>query len=145
MKYWGYLAAKFAVAAGFLYPLARWIHRALPAPLPYEQGGQMPMTRDFAYTCAMFSVALLGAGIAWAIVWDQRYRCRTCLRRLRMPVLRGNWTHVLLGAPQTQYICPYGHGTMTVDELQLTGRQGPDWQPHEDMWKELFALEDTKK
>jgi hypothetical protein len=88
---------------------------------------------------------LFGAGLLWLIVLDQRYRCRSCLRRLRMPVLRGSWTNVLLGAPHTEYICPYGHGTMSVAELQITGRTGPDWQPHEDIWKELFSLEETKK
>jgi hypothetical protein len=29
--------------------------------------------------------------------------------------------------------------------LQITGHQEPDWQPHEDIWKELFSLEETKK
>jgi hypothetical protein len=145
MKYWGYLAAKLAVAAGLLYPLALLIERTWPKTKPYDQGGPMPALNDLPYAFAMLSLALFGAGVVWAIVWDQRYRCRTCLRRLRMPVLRGNWTHVLLGAPRTEYICPYGHGTMTVDELQLTGPPNRDWQPHEDMWKELFSLEETKK
>jgi len=81
----------------------------------------------------------------WLIVWDQRYRCRTCLRWLRMPLRTGSWTHVLFGAPRTEYICLYGHGTLTVDELQISGQQMRDWEPHEDIWKELFALEETKK
>ena len=62
-----------------------------------------------------------------------------------MPVLTGSWTAVLFGAPRTEYICPYGHGTLKVAELQITGRQQPDWQPHEDIWKELESLEETKK
>jgi hypothetical protein len=145
MKYWGYLAAKFAAAAGLLYPLAYLIRRAFPVLKPFDQGGPWPASRDFALTFLMMSLALLGAGLVWVIIWDQRYRCRTCLRRLRMPVLKGSWTHVLLGAPRTEYICPYGHGTMTVDELQLTGPPGRDWQPHDDMWKELFSLEESEK
>jgi hypothetical protein len=52
---------------------------------------------------------------------------------------------VLLGAPHTEYICPYGHGTLSVAELQITGHQEPDWEPHEDMWKELVSLEESKK
>jgi hypothetical protein len=88
---------------------------------------------------------LIASGAIWLTVWDQRYRCRTCLRRLRMPILRGSWTHVLLGAPRTEYICPYGHGTLSVDELQITGHTEPDWEAHQDMWKELFSLEETKK
>jgi hypothetical protein len=93
----------------------------------------------------MFGLALFIAGLTWLVIWDQRYRCRTCLRRLRMPIQTGNWTHVLLGAPRTEYICIYGHGTLKVAELQITGRQQPDWEPHEDMWKELFSTEDTRR
>jgi hypothetical protein len=29
--------------------------------------------------------------------------------------------------------------------VQITGHQEPDWQPHEDMWKELVSLDDSKK
>jgi hypothetical protein len=29
--------------------------------------------------------------------------------------------------------------------LQISGQQMRDWEPHEDIWKELFALEETKK
>jgi hypothetical protein len=32
-----------------------------------------------------------------------------------------------------------------VDELQLTGHHNPAWEPHEDIWKELYSLEETKK
>ena len=62
-------------------------------------------------------------GVIWLAICDQRYRCRTCLRRLRMPILTGDWTHILLGPPRTEYICPFGHGTLKVDEVQITGHQ----------------------
>jgi hypothetical protein len=62
-----------------------------------------------------------------------------------MPLRTGSWTHVLFGAPRIAYICLYGHGTLTVDELQISGQQMRDWEPHEDIWKELFSLEETKK
>ena len=101
--------------------------------------------RHLRYTFAMLLVTLFGAGLLYAIVWDQRYRCRTCLRRLRMPVLKGSWTRTLFGRPRTEYILPFGHGTLQVEGLQITGRQEPDWRPHEDMWTELYSLEETKK
>ena len=86
---------------------------------------------------------LLVFGVAWLIIFDQRFRCRTCLRRLRMPVLTGAWTQVLFGAPRTEYICLYGHGTLTVDELQINGQQIRDWEPHDDdIWKELYSVEE---
>jgi hypothetical protein len=73
------------------------------------------------------------------IVQDQRYRCRTCLRKLRSPISAGSWPNsLLLGRPRREYICIYGHGTLKVPEEQITGSGTPDWQPHsEDILKEL--------
>jgi hypothetical protein len=145
MKYWGYLVAKLVAAVGVLYTIERIIASQFPPLKPFSEGGPNPVMRYFKYNSILMLFWLASCGIAWLIVWDQRYRCRTCLRRLRMPILRGSWTNVLLGAPRTEYICPYGHGTLKVAELQITGHQEPDWQPHEDIWKELFSLEETKK
>jgi hypothetical protein len=95
---------------------------------------------------------LFCVGLLYLIVWDQRYRCRTCLRRLRMPLHSGSWPNPLLfGQPRTEYICIYGHGTLKVADLQLTSGPGPDWQlaqwePHDgDIWKELAAIEESGK
>jgi hypothetical protein len=100
---------------------------------------------DLGFTFAMLLFFLFAGGLLWLIVWDQRYRCRSCLRRLCMPVATGSWTHMLfLGMPRTEYICPYGHGTLKVAELQITGRQNPDWQPNEDIWEELYSLAGVK-
>jgi hypothetical protein len=145
MKYWGYLVAKLAVAGGLLFGLERLIASFFPPPTPYVQGGPWPAAHEFSYTFAMLLYTLFAVGVVRAIIWDQRRRCRTCLRRLRMPIQTGSWTHVLLGAPRTEYICLYGHGTLKVAGLQITGHQEPDWEPNQDMWKELFSLEETKK
>jgi len=87
------------------------------------------------------------AGLIYLIVWDQRYRCRTCLRWLRMPIIRGSWPNMLLfGQPRIEYICIYGHGTLKVPEVQITGANSSDWEPHDaDIWKELEALEAGRK
>jgi hypothetical protein len=152
MKYWGYLTAKLAVAAALLLGLRRLIALSFPRPEPMHFGRYVlnprpdPFATDLNYTFVMMLFGLVAVGVVWAVIWDQRYRCRTCLRRLRMPIQTGSWTYMLqVGRPQTEYICPYGHGTLKVEELQITGHQGPDWEPHEDMWKELIALEDSKK
>ncbi len=142
MKYWAYLAAKLVLAGAFLYGLRLSLAYLLPPPKPLFMMAE-PFGTDLGYTFLMLLYSLASVGVIWAVIHDQRYRCRTCLRRLRMPVRTGSWTHVLLGAPRTEYICTYGHGTLKVAELQITGRQNPDWEPHEDMWKELFA--ETKK
>lgn len=146
MRYWAYLVAKLGVAAGFLYVLFKFMIFVLPKPEEFMNTSvRDPFTHDLSYTIAMLLYNLVAVGTVWLVVWDQRYRCRTCLRRLRMPILTGAWTQVLFGAPRTEYICPYGHGTLKVAELQITGRQQPDWEPHEDIWKELYSLEETKK
>lgn len=142
MRYWAYLLAKLAAAAGFLYFLRKAILLLLPKN-PY--GYPNPFDHDLLFTFAMLFLWLCGAGLLWMTVWDQRYRCRNCLRRLRMPIRRGSWNHVLLGAPHMEYICPFGHGTLTVAELQLTGRENPDWAAHDDIWKELYSFDDPKK
>src|SRR5579885_597631 len=145
MKYWGYLVAKIAAALAILCVIERWIAYIFPPLKAFADGGPFPARRSFAYTLSMLLFWLFGTALGWLIVWDQRYRCRTCLRRLRMPITTGSWNHVLLGAPRIEYICPYGHGTLKVSELQLTGGPAVDWHPHEDMWKELFSLEETEK
>ncbi len=144
MRYWAYLVAKLTVAGAILLVLRKVVAKLTHPKLIYR--GVQPFGTDLSYTFAMLLVALLAAGVLWLIVWDQRTRCRTCLRRLRMPVGRGSWSHILLvGRPKTEYICPYGHGTLRVDNLQLDGGENPDWRPHEDIWTELRSLEESKK
>jgi hypothetical protein len=58
-----------------------------------------------------------------------------------MPVETGSWSRMLqFGRPRIEYICPYGHGTLREDELQISGRETPEWDPgSEDLWDELCA------
>jgi hypothetical protein len=146
MRYWAYLVAKLVAAAGILWGTRRLMVAVMPAPDTFmHMRFRDPFVTDLNYTFIMLVFWLFAAGLLWLVVLDQRYRCRTCLRRLRMPVHTGSWTHVLFGAPKTEYICLYGHGTLKVDELQITGHQNPDWKPNEDIWKELYSLEETKR
>lgn len=146
VRYWAYFAAKFAAAGVLLWTLLQAMVSIAPAPATFMRvKPRYPFAFDLNFTFLMLLFWLLAAGVMWAVIWDQRYRCRTCVRRLRMPIHKGSWTHVLLGAPSTEYICLYGHGTLKVAELCLTGRQTPDWEPHEDIWKELYSLEETKR
>jgi len=89
----------------------------------------------------MLGWGLFCAGLLWLAVLDQRYRCRTCLRRLKMPVSNGRWDRAFLfEPPKTEYICVYGHGTMKVPEVQIAGREEAAWDRHDDMWRELEEL-----
>jgi len=148
MKYWAYLVAKLlagSLLAWAVFSLMRlgFAHHSTV----YLDEVQKPFAHDLGYTSAMMLFFLFCAGLLSLIVWDQRYRCRTCLRRLRMPVFAGSWPNMLLfGRPRTEYICVYGHGTLKVPEEQITGPNTPDWEPHdEDIWKELESLEESNK
>jgi len=138
MRYWGYLAAKLGVAGACLYGLLLLLdHRWTVHP-------QDPLTDGLTrlwLNLALMAWFLLAAGAIYVIVWDQRYRCRTCLRRLRMPIETGSWGRMLqLGRPRIEYICPYGHGTLKEEELQISGLANPEWTPQsEDLWDELCA------
>ena len=43
-----------------------------------------------------------------------------------MPIETGSWSRMLqFGRPRIEYICPYGHGTLSEDELQISGLGKP--------------------
>jgi hypothetical protein len=145
MRYWGILVAKLIAGAGILYAIWQALYHLYPFPAYYLTSKQGPFLHDFPWTTLMFVYNLVCNGVLVLIILDQRYRCRSCGRRLRMPVTTGSHSHVLFGPPRTNYICPYGHGTLNVPELQLTGRESANWKANEDMWTELYALSDKKR
>jgi hypothetical protein len=147
VRYWGFFLAKLAASAALMWAVWSLIRRGFPHAPVFLDSEQNPFAHDLGYTSAMMLFFLLCVGLAYAVIWDQRYRCRTCLRRLRMPVSAGSWPNMLLfGQPRTEYICLYGHGTLKVPEVDLTGSKSSDWTPHgEDIFKELEALEAGKK
>ena len=137
MKYWLYLIAKLiaviATACGLQGALVHYYSKQTAHP-PSQL-----FLRDMLFTFGTLGVWLIGAGLLSLALWDQRRRCRTCLRRLIMPLKTGSWGHiVLVGRPATEMICPFGHGTLYIEELQLVGHQYRDWHAHDgDIWKEL--------
>jgi hypothetical protein len=150
MKYWLYLIGKLAVCIGAVCGLQAILTAAYPDPKPQLSrfGPNPPLfLHDMLFTFLTLGVWLVGAGLVFLALWDQRRRCRTCLRRLIMPVATGSWGNmVIFGRPRTEWICPFGHGTLSIEELQITGRQSPDWQPHdENIWKELESYYQARK
>src|SRR5947209_16083033 len=101
MKYWGYLAGKLLVAAGIAYGLRVALKAWMPQPEPVVLDIRPePFATDLTYTFVMLLYFLICIAMLWVIVLDQRFRCRTCLRRLRMPVSTGSWKNALLAPPR---------------------------------------------
>jgi hypothetical protein len=147
MRYWAYLAGKVVAAAAPLYGLLLLLVSLFPA-VPHKKDDYdalvAPLARGGQYLlCDLVLMAwfLLCAGALYLIVWDQRRRCRVCLHQLRMPIETGSRSYMLqLGQPRIESICPYGHGTLKEDELQISGRAPTEWTPNsDDIWEELCA------
>ena len=142
MRYWAYFAAKVIGAAAPLYGLLRaingiWpVEDKLPPLAPIRD-----MDKLLRYDLLLLGWMALCAGAVAVIVWDQRRRCRTCLRRLRMPVGSGSWGGMLLlGRPAIEYICPYGHGVLTENAAPASAFESPDWRANSgDIWEDLAA------
>jgi hypothetical protein len=142
MRYAAYFAGKVIAAAVPLYGLLGLLSTLFP---------QKPKDAPELWALATGNQALLGnlallgwfvlcSGVFYLIVWDQRRRCRVCLRRLCMPVETGSWSRMLqFGRPRIEYICPYGHGTLKEEELQISGLQTPEWSQSDDLWEDLCA------
>jgi hypothetical protein len=151
MRYWAYLCAKLAVAGAVFFGLLVLLSRTLgrvPVHVPHNlvdaERVKLLAPLDDAGLRLWYDLALLGwfallVVALFFIVHDQRYRCRVCLRKLRMPVETGSWGQMLqLGSPRIEYICPYGHGTLRADEVQISGLAAPEWTPQSgDIWEEL--------
>ncbi len=140
MRYWGYFTAKLGLAAACTYGLLRIVNVVWPPEPQFFGYAPARFGYDLSYTLAILIWFLLCSGALYLCVWDQRYRCRVCLRRLRMPIETGSWSSMLLfGRPRIEYICPYGHGTLKEEELQIAGLENPEWTSHPDLWEELCA------
>jgi hypothetical protein len=136
MRYWAYLAGKIGLCEALMYGLLCLLNHFFPA----DNHHHIIPPRILLYMLLMGLLFLFCCGLFYLCVWDQRYRCRVCLRRLRMPVETGSWGGMLLlGRPRIEYICPYGHGTLTLAEMQISGLENPEWNPHGEMWDELCA------
>src|SRR5580658_1850289 len=98
VRYWGYLVVKLtlscAIAAVFLCEINySWTPRY---PIPEINWGLFFWDTSVShlhaaplYTLMVGLDFLFLSGLLYLSVLDQRYRCRVCLRRLRMPIGRG--------------------------------------------------------
>ncbi|HZT30957.1 MAG TPA: ABC transporter permease [Bryobacteraceae bacterium] len=137
IRFAGFLALKSLVALAALTGL--WLVLMDPAHRPAEWGGGGSLVAGFW---------IFGLGVCGLVYWsllDQRYRCRICLRRLRMPVPTGSWSTPLLDRPGTEYICPFGHGKVNVASVRLFGIEPARWTYYLDFWRELVRQEEAAR
>jgi hypothetical protein len=142
IRYWGWLLIKLALtilAVGAFWTLASWL---LP-PAPSGLLANWPrFGSDLSYTFAVAFSAILGFLLGWLAAVDQVYRCRICVRRLRMPRSEGNYSHTLLGGtPFTEYICTYGHGKLYVPEVHVSSSRALRWVGYGSLWENLMQAE----
>jgi hypothetical protein len=144
MRYWAYFGGKVVAAFVTFYGLLALLNRFwLPEQIKVYKYTEIAPRFGYSlgYTLTVLLLFLLFTAALYFAIFDQRYRCRVCLRRLRMPVETGSWSRMLqFGRPRIEYICPYGHGTLKEHELQISGLENPEWTPHsDDIWEELGA------
>jgi hypothetical protein len=87
----------------------------------------------------LFLIASMGA-LSWSI-YDQRRRCRVCLRRLGLPAHVGCPGCLLLDWAGTEMVCMEGHGMLHVPEMTPSWEGAPKWTALDDSWQGLFARE----
>ena len=80
-----------------------------------------PFAHDLLFTFVMLFYSLVAVGLVWAVIFDQRYRCRSCLRRLRMPIHRVPGTTFFWALPARNTFACSDMARLTVAELQITG------------------------
>ncbi len=140
MRYGAWFTGKLAVSGAVMFGLLAALNTYWPAPQAIRISRGARLGYDLMYTLLAGLWFLLCCGVFYLCVLDQRYRCRVCARRLRMPVETGSWSRLLtIGRPGIEYICPYGHGTLRESELQISGLEDAEWTPHADLWEELCA------
>lgn len=141
VRYWGLLVLKLLAGESLVAALLAWINLFYRPRTPLLHVNLYQFGYDLGYTTIVGGLFLVAYLVIYFAVRDQQYRCRVCLRRMRMPVARGSWSMMLqFGRPQMEYICPYGHGKLDVSELQITGTQNPEWTRHGDLWEELLGV-----
>jgi hypothetical protein len=128
-RYWSFLACK-ALAVAVVVPLA-WIEmgtglRGLSPPA----GGRIVI----GLISVIVFVIAMGRGMIWCVA-DQRRRCRTCMRRLVLPVSIGSYAS-LFEPSATEMLCEQGHGALSLSDTETDVQDR--WTRLDDSWKALF-------
>jgi hypothetical protein len=136
-RYWAILAAKLVGIGVFAWALWLLAYATIfRVELFARESHKLPASM------AALLIALCLPGLLLVIIHlalrDQRFRCRVCGRRLRMPISHGKRSRPFSDPPGMDYICTYGHGKL-VTEMWVSGDPPDEWTEYGDIWDELFA------
>jgi hypothetical protein len=134
LRWWTFFLTKSALLAGIAYFLA-WIavHQVVAALL----GTIYPLADEVS---VWVFLPLAVVVLSWSIA-DQQKRCRSCLRRLVMPIDIGRPGSVLLNFAGTEMVCSEGHGILYVPESDASSLERDRWSRLDDTWSDLFRPE----
>jgi hypothetical protein len=136
-RYWGWLVLKIAAATSLTAALYGILRNTL---FRMEQLNDRFDLVQFTFDGVLFGfwiLPMVWVGLVWLCFYDQRYRCRTCARKLRMPLDQGSYSALLLDRPGVEYVCPYGHGKLLI-EIWVSTQPAPKWTKYGNFWQELF-------
>jgi hypothetical protein len=129
-KWWALLGAKGLLLLGLHLLLMIWVGGHYP-------GGRLGI--DLQYSFAVMGTDMCVFVVGFFLWLDQKYRCRTCIRRLRMPLARGSFSRAtIFSPPSLEWICTFGHGTMREHGASLGGPMGSEWIKNDDNFWAAF-------
>ncbi len=120
-RWWGFFTAKTSLLLLFCFVVALKLTHYGSVLLT---GAVQPMSN--VVSMWVFLVLAIGA-LSWAI-YDQRRRCRVCLRRLGFSVQVGCPGYTLLDCwAATELVCARGHGMLYMPESEASWLEGDQW------------------
>lgn len=87
----------------------------------------------------IMGATLLGSQGFVLMQWisDGEQRCRVCCRRASQPVSMGVWSNFFLNTPETEYLCPSGHGRLLQRRADLGARDSWIWFRFDESWVDV--------
>src|SRR5262249_39935029 len=85
----------------------------------------------------LFLMGSLGV-LTWSF-YDQRHRCRICVRQLGLAAHVGCSGSLLLNWAGTELVCIEGHGMLHVSEMAASWNIPERWTRLDESWMGLFA------
>ncbi len=95
---------------------------------------ELPNTADLFQVLDFVVLALVG--LRWALQ-DQELRCKRCLRVLNTPARVGRPSRNLLEWNGTELRCEWGHGLLSVPEMETSWGGSSRWIERKHAWNEV--------